>query len=168
MIPEPIKHDLQELEHPILFGSRSMAARSVVEGFDPAIMIGAQITNETDWDFSAQYSEMNQDALARAGFSYWPSGALPYADNLTIRVFSKEYTHKLGGSLSTIFSTPIKVHVLLHSDEELFRRVWAGISPKFYYKYLWKRSPNYDHIGSKRERKMLIREIMNQLYEVAA
>jgi hypothetical protein len=168
MIPESIKHDLQELEHPILFGSRSMAARSAVEGFDPAIMIGSQITERTDWDFSAQYSEMNQDALARAGFSYWPSGASPYADNLTIRVFSKEYSSKLDWSLSSIFSAPPKVHVVLHSDEELFRRVWAGISPKFYYKYLWKRSPQYDHIDSKGERKRLIREIMNQLYEVAA
>ena len=168
MIPEAVKHDLQELKYPMLFGSRSMATRPAVKEFDPAVMIGAQITDETDWDFSAQYSELNQDALARAGFTYWPSGASPYADNLTIRVYSKEYLPKLDWSLSPIFSSITKVHVVLHSDEKLFRRVWDRISPEFYYKYLWKRSPQYDHIDSKGERKLLIRKIMNQLYEVAA
>jgi hypothetical protein len=143
-----------------------MAARPAVKEFDPAVMIGSQVTDETDWDFSAKYSELNQDALARAGFTYWPSGASPYRDNLTVRVYSKEYHPKVGRFLS--YSTITKVHVVLHSDEELFRRVWDRISPEFYYKYLWKRSPQYDHIDSKGERKLLIREIMNQLYELAA
>lgn len=168
MIPEAIKHDLQKLEHPMLFGSRSMAARSAIVGFDPAIMIGSYITKETDWDFSQEYSDYTHLYLLSAGFTHYNKNELgTYTDKLTIGVYSKEYFPKPDWSLTSIFSTVPKVHVVLHSDEALFRKVWNRISPEFYYKYLWKRSPRFDCTDSKGERKLQIREIMNQLYEVA-
>lgn len=189
MIPEAIKHDLQKLEHPMLFGSRSMAARSAVkefdtkvmtryrsmaecqtvEDFDPAIMIGAKITDKTDWDFSQKYSDHTHSYLLSAGFTHYNKNELAtYTDKLTIGIYSKEYFPKPDWSFTSIFSTVPKVHVVLHSDEALFRQVWNRISPEFYYNYLWKRSPRFDCTDSMGERKLQIREIMNQLYEVAA
>jgi hypothetical protein len=128
-------------------------------------MIGSQITNSTDWDFSQQYNDYTHSYLLSAGFTHYSKNEIgPYADDLTVGVYIKEYS---ASSLFSLFNAVPKINVVLHSDELFFRRVWDRISPEFYYRYLWKRSPQYDHIDSVGERKLRIREIMNQLYSVA-
>lgn len=166
MIPDVMKTDIKNLGYARLFGSRSMAARPSVEGFDPAIMIGSQINDNTDWDFSQQYNDYTHSYLLSAGFTHYAKDQIgPYADDLTVGVYIKEYSTS---SLFSLFNSVPKINVVLHSDELFFRRVWDRISPEFYYRYLWKRSPHYDeYIGPVGERKLRIREIMNQLYAVA-
>jgi len=163
-----IKQDIKELKSAQLFGSRSMAARSATKGFDPSFMIGAQITEETDWDFSEQYSEYTHSYLLSAGFTHYDSADLaPYGDNLTVGVYIKDYTPKSDWGLLNIFTDAPTVNIVLHSNEELFRQVWDAITPEFYYRHLWKRSPQLDHIGTMGERKLHISEMMNQLFAVA-
>jgi hypothetical protein len=170
MIPEIMKTDIKNLGYARLFGSRSMAARPSVEGFDPSVMIGSQINDSTDWDFSQQYNDYTHSYLLSAGFTHYAKDQIgPYADDLTVGVYIKEYTPKfnMGNLLAYRLGDVPKINVVLHSDELFFRQVWDRISPEFYYRYLWKRSPQYDHIDSIGERKQHIREIMNQLFAVA-
>lgn len=170
MIPEIMKTDIKNLGYARLFGSRSMSARPVVEGFDPRIMIGAQITDDTDWDFSQQYNDYTHSYLLSAGFTYYnPNDMKYYIDNLTVGVYIKEYTPKfdMRNPLAYRLGDNPKINVVLHSDELLFRRIWDRITPNFYYRYLWKRSPHYEYMDSVGERKRHIRDVMNQLYAVA-
>jgi hypothetical protein len=53
MPPKELFDDIMLLDASFLFGSRSMAARSATESFDPSAAIGSRITEGTDWDFSA-------------------------------------------------------------------------------------------------------------------
>lgn len=164
--PNNIKSDISKLGYAMLFGSRSMASRRAVEGFDPAIMIGSQITDETDWDFSAPYSEENHAALIEAGFTYWPPDDLSYKDSLTTGVYIKIYMHEFDMDNPVIYSTPPVANVVLRNDFYIFRQVWNSVDPKFYYDHIWKRSPTYDHLnlGFTKES---IRDIMNQLFRTA-
>lgn len=167
-IPTEIKQDIKQIGYAQLFGSRSMAVRPVIEGFDPAIMIGTRIAEDIDWDFSQQYSDDAHSYLLAAGFTHYNKSDFdPYGDDLTVGVYIKEYTPKTGWNLSNIFTDVTTANIVLHSDEELFRRVWDAITPEFYYRYLWKRSPQFDHIDSMGERKLRISEMMNQLFAVA-
>lgn len=167
-MPKEIKQDIKELGYARLFGSRSMAARPTINGFDPAIMIGTCITEETDWDFSQQYSDDAHSYLLAAGFTHYSKADFgPYGDDLTVGVYIKDYTPKTDWGLSNIFTNVPTANIVLHSDEELFRRVWDAITPEFYYRYLWKRSPRFDHIDSLGKRKLHISEMMNQLFAVA-
>jgi len=170
MIPDVMKTDIKNLGYARLFGSRSMAARPAVEEFDPAIMIGSQITDETDWDFSQEYNDYTHSYLLSAGFTHYsPDDMKSYSDELTVGVYIKEYTPKfdMRNPLAYRLGDTPKINVVLHSDELFFRRVWDRINPNFYYRYLWKRSPHYDYTGSIGERKRHIREVMNQLFAVA-
>jgi hypothetical protein len=170
MIPDVMKADIKNLGYARLFGSRSMAERPAVEEFDPTVMIGSQINDSTDWDFSQQYNDYTHSYLLSAGFTHYSKKDIgPYEDDLTVGVYIKEYKPKfdMRNPLVYCLDDVPKINVVLHSDELFFRRVWDRISPEFYYRYLWKRSPQYDHIDSIGERKLRIREIMNQLYEVA-
>jgi hypothetical protein len=166
---EIIARDLKNLGHPQLFGSRAMSMRKVIRGFDPSLQIGTQISATTDWDFSQQHSELLHDYLIAAGFrSYSKEELGAYADDLTAGVYIKEYHPHFNWQTLEPYSRDevVTVNIVLHSDEALFRRVWSSITPEFYYKYIWKRSPRYEHLdsGEARER---IREIMNQLYRTA-
>jgi hypothetical protein len=157
-----VMDDIAKLDSAVLFGSRSMASRPAVEGFDPRVMIGSQITDDTDWDFSAPYSEKNHDALAAAGFAYWPPGILSYKDDLTTGVYIKQYTHKF--DVNTPIRTPPVVNVILRNDHAIFCQAWNSVDPKFYHDFLWKRSPNYmfQELSLTKE---TIRDIMNQLFK---
>jgi hypothetical protein len=159
-------NDIAKLGYAMLFGSRSMASRRAVEGFDPQVMIGSQITDDTDWDFSASYNEANHDALIEAGFTYWPPEDLSYKDDLTTGVYIKTYPHKFDMNNPEIFSGTPTANVVLRNDFYLFRQVWDSMDPKFYHDYVWKRSPNYEfqELGSTKEK---IRDIMNQLFRTA-
>lgn len=154
--------DIKQLGYAKLFGSRSMANRSATTSFDPAVMIGSQITATTDWDYSQSYSEESHNYLTAAGFTcYRAEDMAHYADDLTVAVYVKEYLGDDG-----FFPTHC-VNVVLHSDEALFRQVWNSISPEFYYTHLWKRSPHYDGLDSTGEIKLCIKQVMNQLYATA-
>lgn len=164
--PEVMMTDISKLDNAMLFGSRSMASRPAKEGFDPAVMIGAQIDGDTDWDFSAPYSEKNHDALAAAGFAYWPPGALSYKDELTMGVYIKTYPHKFDISNPVIYDSAPVVNVVLRNDYPLFVQTWDSIDPEFYYKHLWKRGPNYE-FQERGLTKETIRNIMDQLFITA-
>jgi hypothetical protein len=164
--PKEMKSDISKLGYAMLFGSRSMASRPAVEGFDPAVMIGSQITDETDWDFSAPYSEKNQDALAAAGFAYWPPGALSYKDDLTMGVYIKTYIQEFDTKNPGFYTAAPVVNVVLRNDFYVFRQVWESMDPQFYHDYIWKRSPNYVYQEMSLT-KGKIRDIMNQLFRTA-
>jgi len=166
---EIIARDLKNLGHPQLFGSRAMSTREVIRGFDPSLQIGTQISATTDWDFSQQHSELLHSYLIDSGFTSYSKEELgAYADDLTAGVYIKEYHPPFDWKHLTIYSSDevVTVNIVLHTDEALFRRVWSSITPEFYYKYLWKRSPRYKLLESS-ETKERIREVMNQLYRAA-
>jgi hypothetical protein len=154
MIPEAITKDFKHLDTYMLFGSRSMARKAPTDTFDPAIIIGTQITHTTDWDFSAPANPDNHKALIAAGYAFCSREQLSYADDLTHSVYSKQYSE---GRL---------VHVVLRYDYALFRQVWYSIDPQFYFNYLWKRSPNYDDYEIA-DKKQVICTVMNQLFSTA-
>jgi hypothetical protein len=165
MLPERINSDLVALPGLRLFGSRSMAIRPATDSFDPAAHIHSRIRAITDWDFSGQYSNTLIKALRAKGFE--ENDASHYFDNQTVAVFSKRYVTPIDWSNPVISEGDEKVHVVLHSDETLFRRVWDCIYPEFYYNYLWKRSPKYEYCDDIGQVNFNIKLIMNQLYEVA-
>lgn len=166
--PKMIMDDIAKLDSAMLFGSRSMASRPVVKGFDPAIMIGSQITTSTDWDFSASYSKENHDSLIKAGFTFFEASMLSYKDDLTTGVYIKEYKPKFNmRNLVAYCSDDVPVvNVVLRNDYALFSQVWNSIQPEFYYKHIWKRSPTYanQELGFTKE---TICDIMNQLFRTA-
>jgi len=166
--PDEIITDIAKLSEAILFGSRSMASRPVVDTFDPSYSIGAQITKTTDWDFSAQYSKENHDSLIASGFTYFSPEVLNYKDDLATGVYIKTYTKPFDMNNLTIEemnSDPV-ANVVLRSDHNLFCQVWNSIDAKFYYEFLWKRGPSYfdEDLGLT---KSIIRDILNQLFRTA-
>lgn len=164
--PELVMNDISKIDSAILFGSRSMTSRPAVEEFDPVTMIGSQITDETDWDFSAPYSEKNHEALIQAGFTHYPPECLSYKDDLTTGVYIKEYSPKFDMNNLVAYSHAPVANVVLRNDYYVFCQTWDSVDPCFYYKYLWKRSPNYDgeELGDVKNK---IRDIMNQLFRTA-
>lgn len=164
--PMEIYYDLEPLNHYMMFGSRSMASRPAKEDFDPAVMIGAQINDSTDWDFSAPYTQENHDILVDAGYTHWPAEQLGYRDVLTEGVYIKTYPHKFDLSNPAIYSGVPTANVVLRNDYPLFRQVWYSIDAEFYYKHLWKRSPTYDFQDLPLT-KETIRTIMDQLFVTA-
>lgn len=165
-VPTQMLHDVDQLQTYMLFGSRSMAGRPAVEDFDPALAIGSQITDETDYDFSAPYSEQNHDILISSGFAHWAPEQLGYKDELTTGVYIKCYPHKFDMKNPDIFSGIPTVNVVLRNDYHLFQQIWNSIDPKFYYTYLWKRSSTYD-LEDMSLTKTTICDIMNQLFMTA-
>lgn len=169
LIPDIIKNDISSLPNPTLFGSRAMASRPATESFDPSVVICSQITKETDWDFSQQYTVGTHRYLVSAGFQCFTAKELDgYADDLTQAVYIKQYVKDSSFLKLPLFDNIVTVNVVLHSDEALFRQVWGSINAEFYYTYLWKRSPSYDHIDDTYEIKARIKSIMNQLYRTGS
>ena len=164
--PESVMNDVAKLSSVVLFGSRSIASRPAKESFDPAIMIGAQINDSTDWDFSAPYTQENHDILVNAGYMHWPGDQLGYKDELTEGVYIKTYPHKFDLSNPVIYDGVPTANVVLRNDYPLFCQVWNSIDPEFYYKYIWKRSPTYDDQDLSLT-KGTIRDIMDQLFRTA-
>lgn len=164
--PKDMMNDMSKLGYAMLFGSRSMAKRAAVEGFDPQVMIGSRIDDSTDWDFSAPYNEANHEALIEAGFIYWPPEGLSYKDDLTTGVYIKTYPHKFDMNNPEIFSGTPTANVVLRNDFYIFRQVWDSIDPRFYHDYIWKRSPSYDNQKMSLT-KSRIRDILNQMFKTA-
>ena len=158
MLNSEIRQDIANIGYAKLMGSRSMAVRPSTDQFDPHSKIGNYINDATDWDFSQQYDEENHNYLIAAGYDYWNSDDLAgYADDLTVGVYVK---HLHDGT---------SVNIVLHNNEELFRRVWDRITPEFYFKHIWKRSPYFSVArNTDRETKAYITSMMNQLYKIGA
>lgn len=161
------------------FGSRSMAARK--DEYANKIDLLLNRGKVTDWDYSLPYTEEILKSFERSGFEWKvnphyrhkiapkpntgkvPSslfvsqapGEILYADSLCVGVLQK----KKGGE---------KVDVVLHSDEQLFRRVWNNISTEFYYNFIWKSSPDFAFAKlDAHDRPKAVNRIMNQLYGMA-
>jgi len=165
------------------FGSRSMAARK--DEYANKIDLLLNRDKITDWDYSLPYNEEILKSFERSGFEWKvnphfkymigsgpktgkaPSSILSvsniqqmpkeihYADSICVGVLQKEK----GGE---------KVDVVLHSDEQLFRRVWNKIGTEFYYNFIWKSSPDFAFKNlPDRERPAAVNRIMNQLYWMA-
>ena len=164
--PEVVMNDVAKLSSASLFGSRSMASRPAKENFDPAVMIGAQINGNTDWDFSAPYTQENHDILLNSGYIHWPAEQLGYRDELTEGVYIKTYPHEFDSSNPVIYDGVPIANVVLRNDHALFCQVWNSIDPEFYYDHIWKRSPTYDHLNMSFT-KETIRNIMDQLFRTA-
>lgn len=156
MLNNEIRQDIANIGYAKLMGSRSMAVRPSTNQFDPPSKIGNYINEATDWDFSQQYDEDHHNYLIAAGYKHWDADALAgYADDLTVGVYVK---HLHDGTA---------VNVILHNNEELFRRVWDRITPEFYFRHIWKRSPYFlGQYYSDREIKACITSMMNQLYKI--
>jgi hypothetical protein len=159
MIPEVIIQDFKYLDTYMQSGSRSMAAKAPVEGFDPAIMIGERITQDTDWDFNAPANAENHHALLAAGYTHFNRDQLVYVDALCQGIYVKNIVSANALDITS-------VQVVLRSDYWLFRETWYSIDPQFYYNYIWKRSPCYRGYSNS-EVKERIRDIMNQLFTTA-
>jgi len=151
--------DLADLDV-FLFGSRSMAARPSTPSFSPKEKI--TLYEDTDYDFSLAFSLATASTLISRGFSVVDS---PYRDNLTSAILVKRYkpAFSMANLRAWCDDEITTVHIVMHSDEELFRKVWKCIDPHFYYLALWKRGPNLSQL-SKRDATPLITETMNQLY----
>lgn len=119
----------------MLFGSRSKNAA----------------TDSSDWDFSAAYSEPLVDELIALGFRRVEK-PMQYMDSLTRAILS--YTD---------FNRFMQIHVVLHSDETRFRKVWRSITPKEYAQYISKQSERYRGY-TQRETRLAIQQFMNQRY----
>lgn len=158
--------DISKLDNAMMFGSRSMASRPAKEGFDPSVMIGAQITDSTDWDFSAPYTLENHTILLASGYIHWPAEQLGYRDELTEGVYIKTYPHKFDVSNPVAYNGVPTANVVLRNDHALFCQVWNSIDPEFYYNHIWKRSPTYDYLNMPFT-KETIRNIMDQLFRTA-
>lgn len=109
---------------------------------------------ETDWDFAAPNDIDTMAALEAQGFKKTKHS---YFDNQTAVVYSK---------LQFDVNTFTNIQVALKKDFDLFVKVWDSITPSFFEKYIWKKSSTYKNWGINVTRDH-IREIMNQLFEVA-
>ena len=81
------------------------------------------VTEKTDWDFYATWSEEREKILLREGFTL-NSKAMEYRDSETVSIFEKG-----------------KIDFILLVNAVFYRRVFDNIYPEFYYKYIWKSSP---------------------------
>jgi predicted nucleotidyltransferase len=132
-----MRKELQRDSRFMLFGSRSKG----------------RWTHESDWDFSAQYSSELVGELRASGFSVRDSGVLRYHDTLTVAILT--YVD---------FTSYEHIHVVLHSDEELFRRTWKAITTPAYHTHIYKQSPKFSSI-SERDRKNYVINYMNCAYQ---
>lgn len=136
------------LKELMLFGSREMAQRPKTKTFDPGESIGSLITDSTDWNWSGRWSQTTQSLLQSNGFTVVESN---YKDDLTVCILRREQVRMCKE----------KIDVVLHSDEVLFRLAWRRITPEFYYRWLWKSSPEW------RGESEFKGDFMNQLYQAA-
>ncbi len=102
----------------------------------------------SDWDFSAADTPSTRKFLENLGL-YASDGEYKY-DDLTTAI----YTGVKNGE---------RIHVVLHSNETLFRRAWEAITPDCYERCISKRAIQF-MFTLKNERKRLIRERMNTAY----
>jgi hypothetical protein len=155
--------DLEDFDV-FLFGSRSMAQKEPYSDFNPKESI--ILYSSTDYDFSTEFNLAKADALINRGFTLVGSD---YIDDLTAAILVKEYKPKFCRETMRVWSTDevVRVHIVTHSNELLFRAVWSSINPLFYYLGLWKRGPMLSQLDPS-DAKKLITASMNQLYKTYA
>jgi hypothetical protein len=124
-----------------LGGSRRMAE---LYATDQNVQI--KVTNDTDYDYYATWSEQAAAFLASSGFS--------------IIAYGQKEGYALDSEAVAIFSNS-KVQIVLRKDAEFYRTVFESIPAEIYYYYLWKSSP--DFIGDEG----MIQPIFNALFAAA-
>lgn len=104
-------------------------------------------TPDSDWDFSAQYSEELMEYLKGLGLK---EVELYKYDNQCIRVMSYHGSEK--------------IHVILHKNEALVRAVWNNMSAVFYKNVINKRSDDNKYL-SRSAYNEKVTALFNGLYE---
>ena len=143
----------REVEYMFLFGSREMSLRSSSKNFDTS-EIRDLITESTDYDYAAQYSKKLCDRLNRSGWSKIPDEKLYHKCRLLESIWQKKKNDQT-------------VQIMLRNNHDLFVRAWNSIDPEFYYRYIWKSSPEFTWRESELyEQRKHIGQMMEQIYKI--
>ena len=150
----------KDVEWMYLFGSRSMALRKgykdvLGEEFDTDL-IRERLTEKTDFDFAAPYSEELVKKLTGNGWLHIgiDGGGVYHPCKLLKAILMKEQDGQ-------------SVQILLRSNHELFTKMWDSLDPGFWYHYIWKSSPEFAFKNfEKKYQKKMITEILDQSYNV--
>ena len=146
-LPASVYDELRNL--PVfLYGSRSMLLREKLDKMSVNINRGMTGLGDRDYDFIMQDTGTIRAELAKRKFKeldinnlYAPASQLAslYIRNIPI-----------GGN-------DAQVQVMLMKDFYLCRRAWMSIDPPYWYKYLWKSSPQFvmKHLDKKGKREYL-------------
>jgi hypothetical protein len=143
-----------------LFGSRSMAVRDGYKrvrdvDFDVRVNIANLIGKHTDYDYAAPDSSRLRDKLIKDDWQEYDTSLLYSPCPLLKGLFIKA---KNGQA----------VQVLLRSNHAMFEEAWESIDPAFWYRYMWKSSPDFmfKHLDIK-DAKSVINDMVQQAYNNA-
>lgn len=156
-ITEPPTWAKDDVKGMYLFGSRSMAVRDEYkrfsgEDFDVKTLIADRITQKTDYDYAAQHSYVLRDRLEERGWTEVNVTSLYAPDPML-----KSLYIKTDGETS--------VQILLRKNHVLFETAWESIDPAFWYRFIWKSSPDFVFKGlDKPVYKDRINAIIQQIY----
>jgi hypothetical protein len=157
-ITTPPKWAEKHVKNLYLFGSRSMAVRDdyvtvKTSDFDVKSSIASLITRKTDFDYAAPNSYKLRDDLIDDGWKEVEVDGLYHPCALLKGLFLKEQDGQT-------------VQILLRSNHELFMAAWDSISPEFWYRYIWKSSPEFvfSYLDKKHQKKY-ITDIIGQIYD---
>ncbi len=172
------KHRVDSL---YLGGSRRMAQK-----YPSKTAHAITVTEATDWDFYATYTNDLEQLLLSLGWR--PTGhavkvisakeqvaiatmATPAALFALDAINTKAVTnakaqeaddgYTFDSEVVTIYCTG-KCQIVLRKDAKFYHRVFESISQQFFYTYLWKSSPDSSYVKS-----LLIREYLEQLFATA-
>jgi len=120
------------------------------DNLDPELI---PITNETDWDFVAEYDEKLIDYLKQFGFE---------ENNLGI--------DESDGHTKMVLYYDKTIQVILKKNVERYLEVQEAISPEFYKKFLWKKYTDKELISERFQllyKARNIRDVINYINENA-
>lgn len=152
--PDWAKKDVKGM---YLFGSRSMAVRKPKKDAAGNLFdinkIKSRITEDTDYDFACQYSTDIEAKLVSNGWTKCDVEELYHPCKILKALYVKTG------------SDGKNVQILLRSNQILFEKAWDSIDPAFWYKFIWKSSPDFKFKKLKRkDQKEIISSIVDQLY----
>lgn len=165
-VPQSVWDELDKI--PVfLYGSRSMLLREEAikenrEIADAFAKLSSRGIASTDYDFIMQDSAAVRAELKKRRFDEIKGSDMYNVDQNTAAVFTK----KLKGGL---FGKDTEIQVILKTNVELVKKTWKLIHTPFYYKNLWKSSPEFVMKNlDTQSRKQYITLQMNMLYDMAA
>jgi len=131
-----------------------MAWRPKCGGFDPAEKILPEIYPQTDYDYALPNLSVYHKALSDDMYTQIPleQSTYKWSDGID-SLWTKRYID------SEDYQGMKTIQIILRNDFTEFCNTWDKIKPQFWYKYLWKRSPN------KPPRDMRF-DVMEQLIEI--
>lgn len=144
-----------------LYGSRNMLLREQVERKSSKIrdaMKKAPTHLQADYDFIIQDSPDVQAELLKRRFKKVDVSKMYSLDEETSALFLKTVR---------VFHEEMEIQVILKRDFYLSRKAWMSIDTDFYYRYLWKSSPDFimKHLDSK-DRKEYLTGQFNNFYHM--